>query len=115
MTLRWYGGEPYEPPAQVECPKVGYPNADVRGRPQFVNTHFDDEREAWENVRGNVEAGVHLDRRAGGSRSRQSQGPTGQEHRGIGDLRSGVSRALRGPGCTHPRRTQGVGDGDQHQ
>lgn len=63
MTLRWYGGEPYNPPTQIECSLVGYPNTDARGRVQYENTHFDDEIEAWENVRRNVEAGVSLNRR----------------------------------------------------
>jgi len=63
MTLRWYAGDDPNPPTLVECPVPGWPNEDVEGRPQYENTHFDDERDAWENVRANVEAGVSLARR----------------------------------------------------
>lgn len=60
---RWYAGDYPNPPVQVEC-KHGWPNNDAEGRPQYVNTHFDDEREAWESVWANVEAGVSIERRA---------------------------------------------------
>lgn len=50
MTLRWFVDGAL-PPRQVECHSVGYPHEDVEGNVQCVNTHFDDEDEAW------VEAG----------------------------------------------------------
>ena len=61
--MRWYAGDYPNPPVLVECPKPGWPNEDVEGRPQYANTHFDDERDVWENVRANVEAGVSIERR----------------------------------------------------
>jgi hypothetical protein len=63
MTLRWYAGDCPNPPTLVECPVPGWPNEDIEGRPQYTNTHFDDEGAAWANVRDNAEADVSINRR----------------------------------------------------
>ncbi len=57
---RWYAGDLI--PVEIECPVPGWPNLDVNGRPQFVNTHFDIEADAWKIGRANANAGVSLAR-----------------------------------------------------
>ncbi len=47
----------------VECEKRGE-GTDAHGRKQFLNTHFDTEREAWNQLVVEVEAGLSLGARA---------------------------------------------------
>lgn len=63
MTLRWFVGGAL-PPRQVECHSVGYPHEDVDGHVQYVNTHFDDEDEAWVKADREAQAWAKLAARA---------------------------------------------------
>lgn len=47
---RWYAEDGMRAPVEVECDVHGWPNKDAEGREQFVNTHFDSEVDAWENL-----------------------------------------------------------------
>ena len=51
-----------EPPwvIPVECPVPGYPSLDVDREIQYVNTHFDTEEQAWENLLENTAAAQSL-------------------------------------------------------
>lgn len=44
----------------VECPVPGYPNRDADNEVQYVNSHFDTEREAWDSLLANTAAGQSL-------------------------------------------------------
>lgn len=47
-------------PVRVHCPDGHYPHCDADGHQVFVNTHFDTEQEAWQNLLDNAQAGVSL-------------------------------------------------------
>ena len=51
----------------VECEQRGHPHRDADGCPQYENTHFDHESEAWEKLLREAEAGLSL---ATGARQR---------------------------------------------
>jgi excisionase family DNA binding protein len=63
MPQRWYTTDNDEIPTLVECDPVGYPHRDALGRVQFTNTHYDDEREAWQAGQASVDAAVQLGER----------------------------------------------------
>jgi hypothetical protein len=45
-------------PRPVECEKPGYPNVDVDGNTMYENTHFINEDDAWDQLKGEREAHV---------------------------------------------------------
>lgn len=47
-------------PVEVECPKGGYPESDADGIKIYNNTHFENQKEAWENLEAEVFAGLRL-------------------------------------------------------
>lgn len=58
--IRYYAGTDVTAPQAVECPVPGYPNRDILGRTQYVNSHFDSEEEAWRRLLAESRAGVSL-------------------------------------------------------
>lgn len=58
--IRWHVCNDPPIPAAVECDPPGWPHTDAEGRPQYVNTHFDTEAQAWEKAKREAEARVHL-------------------------------------------------------
>jgi hypothetical protein len=47
-------------PVRVHCPDGRYPAHDADGKIVYENTHFDSERDAWECLFRNAQAGVSL-------------------------------------------------------
>lgn len=48
-------------PIRQEVEKSGFPNLDADGQTQYNNTHFSDERAAWDALITKLEAGLSLD------------------------------------------------------
>lgn len=47
-------------PLKQEVEKVGYPNPDADGETQYVNTHFEDEGNAWAALVRELEAALSV-------------------------------------------------------
>lgn len=59
----WFAGDGSAPEKTQKVAGAAYPLTDVEGRPLFVNTHFDTEKEAWEYLLKNAEAGMSMAQR----------------------------------------------------
>lgn len=51
-------------PKSVQCKKLEHPERDSDGKTIYVNTHFEDEREAWEKLLCETQAAASLNCRA---------------------------------------------------
>ena len=40
----------------VECDVIGWPNTDINGDIMYANSHFEDESDAWDQIKADAEA-----------------------------------------------------------
>jgi hypothetical protein len=59
-VIRWYAGSDVVEPEAVECPVVGFPERDSKGRIQYENSHYNEQADAWGHILANAEAWVGL-------------------------------------------------------